>query len=120
MESSREAVGDFSVTVSLAQLRRATADGRPDRTSHRASMQHRIVENGEDSARKDVPAPNLGGVPIGAAVAMSFASVIALGLAGLTRAMIATLGKQLRRFRDQHGRKYADPREVSASVSAMP
>jgi hypothetical protein len=68
-----------------------------------------------------VPAPNLGGVAIGAAVAMSFASVIALGLAGLTRkAMIATLGKQLRRFRDQHGRKYADPREVSASVSAMP
>jgi hypothetical protein len=64
--------------------------------------------------------PNLGGVPIGAAVAMSFASVIALGLAGLTRAMIAILGKQLRRFRDQHGRKYADPREVSASVSAMP
>jgi hypothetical protein len=50
MESSREAVGDFSVTVSLAQLRRATADGRPDRTSHRASMQHRIVENGEDTA----------------------------------------------------------------------
>jgi uncharacterized membrane protein YccC len=84
-------------------------------------MQHRIVENGEDTARKDVPAPNLGGVAIGAAVAMSFASVIALGLAGLTRkAMIATLGKQLRRFRDQHGRKYADPREVSASVSAMP
>jgi hypothetical protein len=41
-------------------------------------MQHRIVENGEDTARKDVPAPNLGGVAIGAAVAMSFASVIAL------------------------------------------